>query len=255
MVGNGERRIDWRKAADYAPLLDADRSILAWEWLRRDTAYRDAALKALGAEASVVGAWPGQWGLCAFEDPNVAAPRARPVWSKRVHAAVLEAVVEPTCEDEDRIDLGAMDKLLSSAGTDGAREHLLLSDGLHAIRLDLMGEWTRSASVRLRYSLAGIASAEQPLLALRRLLALCRTGCFSRSLHPKEPKGRRWVLLLRAHDALAAGAGHRDIAEALLKSGSGAAEVAGRRALAALSRPAPGPRRPLDGCRRISRAA
>ena len=81
-----------------------------------------------------------------------------------------QAVAEPTCEEEDRIDLGAMDKLLTSAGTDGAREHFLLSDGLHAIRLDLMGEWTdspRPASLFPRRHRFGRATAARPAAPAR----------------------------------------------------------------------------------------
>jgi hypothetical protein len=33
----GPSGFDWRDAAAYAPLLEADRSLFAWEWLRRDS--------------------------------------------------------------------------------------------------------------------------------------------------------------------------------------------------------------------------
>ena len=39
---------DWRDAAAYEPLLEADRSLIAWEWLRRDRGYREAAAHLAG---------------------------------------------------------------------------------------------------------------------------------------------------------------------------------------------------------------
>lgn len=75
--------------------------------------------------------------------------------------------------------------------------------------------------VGLEYSIAGLGSAGPPLLTLRRFLALCSTGRFSRMLHPLEPRARRWVLMLRAWDALQGGAGQREIAEVLLSRSAG----------------------------------
>jgi hypothetical protein len=97
-------------------------------------------------------------------------------------------------------------------------EHLLISDGIRTIRLDVWSGTLRSGPTVLHYLLSGVAAAEGSLLTLRRLIAFCRAGRFSRSLHPPEARARRWILMLRAHDAVAAGAGQRQIAEILLGS-------------------------------------
>lgn len=101
------------------------------------------------------------------------------------------------------------------------REHLLISDGLRAIRIDVLAGTIGGGSAALRYRLEGLASAERPVLTLRRLLALWRTGRFCRSLHPDEARAKRWLLMLRAHDALTAGANQRDIAAVLLSAEAG----------------------------------
>ncbi|GGC04992.1 hypothetical protein GCM10011494_24440 [Novosphingobium endophyticum] len=49
------------------------------------------------------------------------------------------------------------------------------------------------------------------VLALRRFLALCRYGRFARSLFPPDPGMARAIAVLRAHDALVAGASQREI--------------------------------------------
>jgi hypothetical protein len=96
------------------------------------------------------------------------------------------------------------------------REHLLLSDGFRTLRLDVLAGTVGSGPSRLQYLLGGFASADAPLMTLRRLLALHRTGRLSRSLHAPESRARRWILVLRARDALASGADQREIAAALV---------------------------------------
>lgn len=213
---------DWRDAAVYAPLLDADRSIFAWEWLRRDPGYRAAAKAAFDAAATgedVQG--PEPWGLLAFEAPELAAPDARPVWSTDAHPYVLEAESVPSTAAGEPFAIERLGEFLTIVhGRDG-REHLLLSDGFRAIRVDIVAGRVTAGPAQLRYRLAGFASAEKPLLALRQLLAVHRTSRFSRSLHVREVRARRWLLHLRAYDALAAGADQRKIAAVLLSRTAG----------------------------------
>ncbi len=212
---------DWKEAGAYAPLLDADRPIFAWEWLRRDPGYRVAA--ANGAEDGAGVAVAALWGLHRFEDPDRGAPGARPLWQARHHPFVLKAGAVPPASPSDAVEFGRFAALATLDAAEGNGEHWLLSDGLRAIRLDLVDGTATQGPVELHYLLAGRASANGPLLALRRLLALAETGRFSRTLHPREPKARRWILALRTHDALAAGASQREIAARLL--GDAAAEA------------------------------
>jgi hypothetical protein len=213
---------DWQDAGAYAPLFEADRSIFAWEWLRRDPAYRTAALDSLqgsgGADAVADERQrPESWGLHAFEQPDRGAPLARPVWTAAVHPPVLPAAVCRAGASEDMLDLEAFGSRAMIVPGRFGRRHLLLSDGLNTIRLDILAG-TLGARTNLRYRISGLASAEPRLLTLRRLIAFCRDGRFSRQLHPAEPKARRWILLLRTSDALSSGADQRQIAELLLSA-------------------------------------
>lgn len=230
MTAKDEADGNWRDDAAYRPLLDADRSLIAWEWLRRDPAYRLAATKAPGGGNG--GA--ERWGLHAFEPPERSIPDARPLWRSDVHAFVVAADALPADLDadgsrhrprpegaEDLFDLSRFGPLARFVADRGGTEHLLLSDGLHMIRLDIASGTLSLGPVRLAYRLSGLASAEKPLLALRRLLALSGSGGFSRALHPRSARARRWVAMLRAHDALLAGAGQREIAALLLSGAAG----------------------------------
>lgn len=203
---------DWRDAEAYAPLLDVGRPGFAWEWLRRDPRYREAAAGAKRSEAT--GA--ALWGLHAFERPDRDAIEARPVWRREVLPSVLEASAVDEGAADERLEICRLGRFATVVrGPDGA-EHLLLSDGRRGVRLDILSGTVGAGPVLLRYRLAGMSGVQPPLLALRQLVALWSAGRFSRILHPRERKAARWILLLRAHDGLATGASQRDIAAALL---------------------------------------
>ena len=214
--------LDWRDSASYAPLLDADRSLFAWEWLRRDSSYCAAAGRALPGCVGERRYDPAAaaFGLVGFEPPHLRVPHARPLWRRELLAQVLPAGHGGTRGADDLFlfeRLREVAVLLTGSDT----EHLLLSDGLRAVRLDgPPGLFSRGPQC-LRYRVEGLAAAEPRLLTLQRFLMLCRTGRFGRSLHPREPRARRWVLMLRAWDALVSGADQRRIAMELLGRSAG----------------------------------
>jgi hypothetical protein len=206
---------DWRDAAAYAPLLGADRSLFAWEWLRRDSGYVEAAHDKDGRESRA-----GQFGLVRFEAPDRTVPDARPLWAAELHPYVLRVLAGGEGGPDDSFDTERFATLATLANST-PNEHLLLSDGLRTVRLDGPAGTFTSGPRKLLYALGGLAAAERPLVTLRRLLALCRSGHFSRALHRPEPRARRWILMLRAHDGLLAGASQRDIARVLLSRTAG----------------------------------
>jgi hypothetical protein len=224
-VAAGDRHgPDWRDASAYEPLLNADPSLFAWEWLRRNSGYRAAAEQAFQADGSrgpaEPRAVPERWGLHAFEPPGVRAPEARPVWCAEVHPYVLK-VQAGSPDGDDVFDLQRFIPISTLVRAADDREHLLISDGLHAIRIDVVAGTIADGPAVLRYRLNGLASAERPVLTLRRFLALWRTGRFCRSLHPDAVRAKRWLLMLRAHDALTAGANQREITAVLLSAEAG----------------------------------
>ena len=215
--------VEWRDGASYAALLEADRSFFAWEWLRRDMGYRAAAARALSARCGTreADAAAEAFGLVGFEAPHLSVPQARPLWRSRIHPQVL--AVERGPGDHHLDDLFALDRWggIATLLAGDESEHLLLSDGLRAVRLDGPRGTFSAGAVCFRYPLEGLASMEPRLLTLRRLLALCSSGDFPRSLHQPEPRARRWIMMLRAWDGLAAGADQREIASELLSRSAG----------------------------------
>lgn len=212
---------DWRDASAYLPLRQVSRDGIAWEWLRRNKAYRAASAEAAagrGAGPLIVPAEPraAQWGLHAFEDPRRPAWEARPVWRAEVSPSVLEVDAAPAEEGSETFELEPFSSVATLVREKGGIEHLLLSNGRHGIRVDVATGTLLRGPATFRYRLSGFDALEPRLLTLRRLLALRRNARFSQALHHADRRGARWVMLLRAHDALVAGAAQREIAEHLL---------------------------------------
>jgi len=157
-------------------------------------------------------------GGCTFaEHPDRAAPAARIIWHADFDPGTIAVSAMPADPSHpDSLRLERIAPWLSIAADEAGREHVVLSDGWHHIRLDIEeGRLTGEEAVLLHYRLRGLVSAEDRLLPLRRLLALCRNRRFARSLFPPDPRIDRGIDMLRVHDAVADGASQREIGEAL----------------------------------------
>lgn len=127
-----------------------------------------------------------------------------------------------SADNPDAIDPVVLGKWLSIAVDAEGREHAVLGDGWHHIRLDVEAGTLAGGPVILRYRLEGIASARAKLLPLRRLIDFLLHRRFARALYPADPRIARWLVMLQVLDGLSAGASQRDIGEAVY----GAARVA-----------------------------
>lgn len=157
-------------------------------------------------------------GGCTFaEHPDLPAPEARLIWHADLDPGTIGVTAfpaDPTDPDSIRIDRIA--HWLAIAIDEAGREHAVLSDGWHHIRLDIEeGRLAGQAAVLLHYRILGLASAEARLLPLRRFLDLCRHRRFARSLFPRDPRIDRGIDILRVHDAIGQGASQREIGAAL----------------------------------------
>lgn len=121
--------------------------------------------------------------------------------------------------DPDAVDLARTGVRAFVLEQPGASTQLLLQDGDRHIRIALRSGTLSAGPVRLRYALEGLRDLEPKLLTLRRLAALWRLGRMPAELFPRETRAERWVAMLRTLDAVACGASHRDIAEALFGRG------------------------------------
>ncbi len=199
----------------YAVLRRADKGAFAWEWLRRTSIYQDA-WKLIGTSISTPAPPPKQFGLERFEDPALPVPFARPIWSADIDPSVIRAtVVDPYAPPSDRVDLWRLLPLVSVAIDDDQVEHLLLSDGTQALRIDVVGGTLIGNPAALRYGLYGLTALQGPLAALSRLIAVVTRGGFKPVPSSRSNIRDRWILELRVADALLAGATPQQIARGL----------------------------------------
>jgi len=202
---------DWRNAADYQVLRTADRSAFAWEWLRRSAVYRYAwnNRDSRGDDARV-------FGLERFEDPLHRVPVARPIWSASIDKSVIIAKVHSLCAAaSDRIDLLDLQNLVTLTVDEDQIEHLLLSDGLHGLRIDVVEGTLIGCPAVLRYLIEGLDTLRGPLAAIERLVRLSKTGSLDRPGARSTRLPDRWISELRVADALIGGADYQDIARVL----------------------------------------
>ncbi|MES2022844.1 MAG: DUF2285 domain-containing protein [Pseudomonadota bacterium] len=156
-------------------------------------------------------------GFTFAEQPDRAAPAARIIWHADLDPETIGVAAVPADpSDPDSLRIDRISSWLAMAVDAEGREHVVLSDGWHHIRLDIEeGRLTGQEAVLLHYRLCGLASAENRVLPLRRLLDLCRHRRFARSLFPCDPRTDRWINMLRVHDAVRDGASQREIGAAL----------------------------------------
>ena len=147
------------------------------------------------------------------ENPLRDAPSARIVWHASLDPGILTVDAEPA--DPDHPDSLSVERLAPwltlVAGRDGT-EHVVLSNGLRRIRLDVLsGSLDGQAAVLLNFRISGMMGARQKVAPLRQLVSVHRHRRFGNSVFPAEPRMKRWLTVLRVHDAIASGASHQDI--------------------------------------------
>jgi hypothetical protein len=155
-------------------------------------------------------------GGCTFaEHPDLQAPEARIIWHADLDPGAIAVTAIPADpSDPDGIRIDRIAPWLAVSTDAAGREHAVLSDGWHHIRLDIEeGRLAGQEAVLLHYRIYGLASAETRLL--RRFLDLCRHRRFARSLFPRDPWIDRGIAMLRVHDAIREGASQREIGAAL----------------------------------------
>jgi len=208
-VDAGRPVTDWCLADYYAQLAQGGHHAFAWEWLRRSEAYRAEICDDAGSKAAA-------FGLHRFESVQNGLGAARPLWRSEIDPFVVNARATKALGTEVGADFTTLTGMATMAASrDG--EHWLWSDGIRQIRLDVLRGTLCDGPVLLEFRIPGagpdISSAVPRLVTIRRLVAFVRNGRLLPQLFPPERRAARWALILRTHDALAAGASQRDIAE------------------------------------------
>jgi hypothetical protein len=156
-------------------------------------------------------------GYIFAEHPDREAPEARILWHADYDPGTLSVVATPIdVSDPEAICMARLAPWLDIVSGDDGRQHAVVTDGWHRIRLDVeQGSLTEHSAVLLEFRLKGLTTTQARLAPIQRLVTLCRRGCFARSLFSNDPKMERWLTMLRVHDGLLEGATQRQIGESL----------------------------------------
>ena len=218
----------WRNPADYAYTDTSAREDFAWDFLRRNGDYRQAAadVAAVQAADSLFGTVhvidvtnaeaAAEWGLHAFETADRPPPAAAVFWRSDFNPNVLPVKackVSNRCDDA--FDIQCLKGRVTVLRLGGELEQVLIDDGHHCIQLEVRGRSLLGGPVFLHCNIRDFENAEPKILTLQRLVAFRKLGRFPHFLFRPERRGPRWAIALRALDAARAGASPRDIADAL----------------------------------------
>jgi hypothetical protein len=195
----------WKAAAAYLYLIKRAPDELAWEYLRRQAAYRLAVREQ--------GESPQSWGLETFENPDLDSRSADPRWLRAGLSIELTRVADPAAESFDLWRFAGR-KRLEREGAGMALRFPRRTQGWTVVLDDQL-----NAGDPFGYVLPAARPFEAIHLAVREIAAGYASGNVPRvaSVAPKRPT--RWALLhmraLQALDGASAGASHREIADVL----------------------------------------
>lgn len=215
MIGTGAPHAAWRRGDLYDYLRTAERSMFAWEWLRRTAAYRRRWARARRSGRAAQDRAAQAFGLVVLAPPALTAPEAKPIWRAARDPHVLRAQVSSAAAPPPELfDI----RLLASGadiGFDGDdAEHWRIDVAGHAVRIDVHGGTLLGGPTLLQFELLGLAAIRPKLAPLDRLVRGAIT-LRPELAPPHEARAARWIDELRTADALADGASQHEIARAL----------------------------------------
>lgn len=160
---------------------------------------------------------PRRFGLERYEDPGLDHGRARPLWSASIDPKVLCAEVHNVSAPwAERVDLRVVAPLVSIAVDEEEIEHVLVSDGVWSLRLDIVNGTLIGCPASLAYRLTGLSMISESFDTLTRLVALM-AGSGPCTLRP-SPRRARWIQELQVADAIQSGASQQEIARGIFGS-------------------------------------
>lgn len=130
--------------------------------------------------------------------------------------------------DPGAINPGELRGWLEVAQDGDGREHAVISDGWHRIRVDVASGTLLRGPVILQCRIEAARSALPKMLPLKRLIDFLLYRRFARTLYPADPRIERWLTALQVRDGLSDGASHRELADALYGAEQVAADWDGR---------------------------
>jgi hypothetical protein len=202
--------LDWRNSDSYLWVTALPRPALAWEFVRRSPAYREAYHSSDGSEHAVT------WQMVRLEDPALDARHAVPAWIGRVFDEILplRTGVRPQEAVRAAINVDQLRCQMTAIEEDAGTTHVLFAERGRLLHLAVEVD-PAAGDMLMTPAVAPKPLTVKRTLALRRLADLAEHGELREHLYPAESRAPRFARILQALDGALAGARHRDIAVSL----------------------------------------
>lgn len=209
----------WPEAETYRHLASAGRAQLAWEWLRRDTNYRQlqpSPSRKTRQGVTIIEAAPvalrKRWGCLVVGDATRSVPAHPILWDASLDASALRLEARRRiANDKEAFDIRNWTSHAVIVTENDRSEHLLLHRGGRRMHLHIVAGTLLEGPVALQLSICGSADFEPAMVALKRFMYLHHRGEWLPERALSDRVSRRTQAALRVHDAMAAGASIRDI--------------------------------------------
>ena len=216
-----ERASDWRNTDTYRWMSSLPRTGWAWEFLRRNPAYRSDYSRHLAGPGTVsepehLGALP--WGLLRFEDPANDARHASVLWQMKVCSDVLPlaAAIMRRGTAAETLNLAKLKCRIAvyEFGVEERKEVLLSQEG-RSLQLTVFGSIPLEEALLLTPAIPEARYNKARLQAVRRLADVVKHGTLRPSLYRRERQSARLARVAQALDGWLDKASQREIALAL----------------------------------------
>lgn len=208
--------VDWRDSGKYAYLATLTRDAWAWEFLRRNPAYRTAWADNRSSDRRAHEAEAGApFGLVDLEDPDLTALEARLLWQDKASSFVLPLhVVDPhTAGEGAALHFATLCEGAARYRRTKAVHHLLFLDEGRRLQVAIRGGARSGRLCLFTQAPLDIATVRRRSWLMQRLAYFHAEGRLAPSLYPPDPRSRRLALVLQALDGWLNHASQQTIAQ------------------------------------------
>jgi hypothetical protein len=159
-----------------------------------------------------------QWGLHIIEDADQPYEKAAIFWRSEFHPSVLTVTARAAKSPGElfTIDLSELQTNAVVLKTEDGREHVLFSDGMNSIQIEILDGSILQGPAHLALQLSNLEPMRNDkLVAIKRLTALAAHKRFPSTLFAPEADAARWLLWLEVQELSALGNGPAQIARDL----------------------------------------
>lgn len=228
-----ERRKSGRSSAAEDLLLGSDRPAWAWEFLRRNPSYREAAQCAPVVKTHKVGNITvvetaecvpeiRTFGMCFAENPDRSYLEGAVFWQSDADDSIVRvsAPLRPPPSGSSLVDFKRLNAEVMVLKLDNGCEHVRVAFGAHSFALEVKEGSVLGPPVYLK-CYVDLGSAHAQLQTLHRLFAIWRQEQFRKKDIRLDQRRFRWLLALHALDLEKAGLSQREIADRLIDEAVG----------------------------------